>query len=111
MTKYIAYTKRPNIVGEFGTFCINAIDVLHQFVILSSIFIHFDSGKTHTHKMNGIWCLSKFLWNKYFSSKSSTSESDDNELLAARLQREEKFRQELEAELQRQKAESSKGNY
>lgn len=43
-----------------------------------------------------------------YSSKSSTSESDENELLAARLQREEKFRQELEAELQRQKAESSK---
>jgi colicin import membrane protein len=43
-----------------------------------------------------------------YSSKSSTSETDENELLAARLQREEKFRQELEAELQRQKAESSK---
>ena len=44
-----------------------------------------------------------------FSSKSSTSDNDENELLSARLQREEKFRNELEAELQRQKAESSKG--
>ena len=52
----------------------------------------------------------EFLRKNIFSSKSSTSETDENELLAARLQREEKFRQELEAELQRQKAESSKGN-
>jgi len=43
-----------------------------------------------------------------YSSKSNASESEENELLSARLQREEKFRQELEAELQRQKAESSK---
>jgi vacuolar-type H+-ATPase subunit I/STV1 len=50
----------------------------------------------------------EFLRKNIFSSKSSTSETDENELLAARLQREEKFRQELEAELQRQKAESSK---
>jgi vacuolar-type H+-ATPase subunit I/STV1 len=46
----------------------------------------------------------------FFSSKSNASESEENELLSARLQREEKFRQELEAELQRQKAESSKAS-